>query len=78
MNKLYVVLGVSKQAHWKMVKKITKQNDLKRILIQNILQVRSMHPKMGAKKIYSLLKPDEIGRDRFIEIYCESGFQVVC
>lgn len=78
MNKLYVVLGVSKQAHWKMVKKITIQNDLKRILIQNILQVRAMHPKMGAKKIYNLLKPEEIGRDRFIEIYCESGFQVVC
>jgi len=77
MNELYFVLGISKQAHWKMVKKFTQQNELKRILIQNIMQIRSIHPKMGAKKIYSILDPEGIGRDTFIDIYVNAGFQVV-
>lgn len=77
MNKLYSVLGITKQAHWKMVKKFTKENELKRILIQNIIEIRRIHPKMGAKKMYSILKPEGIGRDAFMEIYVKSGFQVI-
>ncbi len=77
MNELYDFLGITKQAHWKMVKKLTRQNEVKRIIIQNIMTVRKIHPKMGAKKIYSLLQPSGVGRDGFIDIYIEAGFGVV-
>jgi transposase InsO family protein len=77
MNELYAVLGISKQAYWKRVKKFTEENELNRILIQSILEIRSHHPKMGAKKIYSILNPEGMGRDAFIDLYVKSGFQVV-
>lgn len=77
MNELYTELGISKQAHWKMVKKFTQENELKKILIQSIMQIRTIHPKMGAKKIYSIINPDGMGRDAFIDLYVKSGFQVV-
>ena len=77
MNELYSVLGITKQAHWKMVKKFTKENELKRILIQNMIEKRGIHPKMGAKKMYSILNPEGIGRDAFIELYVNAGFQVI-
>ncbi len=76
MNELYQVLGTSKQAHWQMMRRLSKQQEDKQIVIQNILAVRSMHPKMGAKKMYKLLQPEGIGRDLFIEIYTEAGFSV--
>lgn len=77
MNELYSVLGTTKQAHWKMVKKFTRENELKKILVQNILEIRGIHPKMGAKKMYSILNPEGIGRDTFIDTYVDAGFQVV-
>lgn len=69
MNQLYSVLGTTKQAHWKRMKRLHEQSQLERILVQNMFKVRSMHPKMGAKKMFELLKPDKIGRDAFIGIY---------
>lgn len=77
MNELYAVLGISKQAYWKRVKKFTEENELNRVLIQSILEIRSIHPKMGAKKIYSIINPDGMGRDAFIDLYVNAGFQVV-
>jgi len=77
MKELYTVLGISRQSHWKMVKKLTEENELKKILIQNILEIRGIHPKMGAKKIYRILNPEGIGRDAFLDLYTAAGFQVV-
>lgn len=76
MNQLYAVLGITKQSHWKMMQRIHKQQQIEKILIQNMLEVRSMHPKMGSKKMYELLKPENIGRDAFISIYTQAGFSV--
>jgi transposase InsO family protein len=36
-----------------------------------------MHPKMGAKKMYHILRPAHIGRDKFMALYKEHGY-VVC
>jgi len=77
MSELYQALGITKQSHWKMVKKLQKQKEDKIILIQNIMAIRCLHPKMGAKKMYELLQPQGIGRDMFIAIYTEAGFAVI-
>lgn len=77
MNRLYHVLNITKQAHWKMMKRQQRQQQDKEILIQNMLALRSLHPKMGSKKMYELLKPEGIGRDMFISIYTEAGFTVI-
>ena len=76
MNQLYPVLGTTKQAHWKRMKRLHEQSQLEKILVQNMFKVRSMHPKMGAKKMFELLKPDKIGRDAFIGIYTQAGLSI--
>lgn len=77
MNELYEVLGITKQAHHQMIIRLIKNKEDKQLIIQNIIAVRSLHPKLGAKKIYKVLQPEAIGRDLFIEIYKEAGFNVV-
>ena len=49
---------------------------INRIVINSILEIRSMHNIMGLKKIYNLLSPDWIGRDRFISIGMENGLGI--
>jgi transposase InsO family protein len=46
------------------------------MVINSITAIREMHGVMGLKKMYHLLKPDAIGRDKFIEIGMEFGFGI--
>lgn len=71
MKELYNLLGISKQAHWKFMQ--NHENDLKNryLLSRSMLYLRQLHPKMGAKKMYIVLKPEFLGRDAFIELYSE-------
>jgi putative transposase len=77
MNELYRTLGITKQAHHQMITRLIKNKEDKQLIIQNIMAVRSLHPKLGAKKIYKILQPEGIGRDLFIETYKEAGFNVI-
>lgn len=53
-----------------------KEEFMVNVVINSILEVREMHKLMGLKKIYYLLKPDWIGRDKFIEIGMEYGLGI--
>jgi len=71
MNTLYDLLGISKQAHWKyMVSYIVFQQN-KDLISRSMIHLRQLHPKMGAKKMYTVLDPDCMGRDAFIDLYSE-------
>lgn len=71
MNTLYNLLGISKQSHWKhMLSRVTIQHE-KGMISRSMLHLRQLHPKMGAKKMYTILMPSCIGRDAFIELYSE-------
>ena len=71
MKDLYLFLGISKQAHWKYMQ--NHENDLKNkyLLSRSMLHLRQLHPKMGAKKMFTVLMPEFLGRDAFIELYSE-------
>lgn len=45
-------------------------------LIAEAQLLRRRHPGCGVEKLYQLLKPDFIGRDRFIEYMMEAGFRL--
>ena len=68
LKSLYSVAGFSKQAHSKYLSRRRLQEDQSFLVYNLILEVRRLHPQMGLKKIYELLRPDWIGRDKFIEI----------
>jgi putative transposase len=73
---IYEVSGISKQSHWQYMQRRKLDSEKEFMAINSILDVRSLHPSMGLKKIYYLLAPDWIGRDRFIEFGVSNGLEV--
>ncbi len=45
-------------------------------LIVKVDKLRSMHPGCGIEKLYKTLKPDFIGRDKFIDIFMSLGYRI--
>ena len=75
-NSLYRAVGVSKQAvhqYWKRHQQRQKQVEL---LCAQVDELRKEHPGVGLKKIYNQLKPDWLGRDRFIELMQSLGYSI--
>ena len=74
MNAVYRQLGISKQAiHQR--KKRQEHLDMKWYeLMDKIDALRKAHPGCGVEKMYYTLKPDFIGRDRFIETCMSFGY----
>jgi transposase InsO family protein len=44
--------------------------------LSRVDDLRKEHPRMGAKKLYALLQPEGIGRDKFIELLMDNGYGV--
>lgn len=76
MNQLYRSIGISKQAVHKYAK-LQASYDQK---IYNLMiaadELRLEHPGCGVEKMYYTLKPDFIGRDRFIETFMQLGYRI--
>lgn len=45
-------------------------------LIQQVDKLRKEHPGCGVEKMYDILKPSFIGRDRFIEVFMQLGYRI--
>ena len=76
MNQLYNVIGISKQAVHQYQKRQEAFDNKLRILYSEALLLRKEHPGCGVEKMYHTLKPDFIGRDKFVEIFMELGFRL--
>jgi len=76
LNKLYKCVGVSKQAVFQQSARDTLfyQNMAK--IIPKVNSIRRDHPGKGLRKVYLDVKPDFIGRDRFIAHMMELGYRV--
>ena len=77
MNRLYRVLGISKQGVDQYQRRQQKFEEKMKILLSEAEQLRKEHPGCGVEKMYYTLQPDFIGRDRFIELFMELGFRCV-
>lgn len=76
MNQLYKAIGISKQAVHKR-DRLQSEYDRKMIaLIARADQLRTAHPGCGVEKMYYTLKPDFLGRDRFIEEFMSLGYRL--
>lgn len=76
MNQLYKVIGMSKQA----VSQYSKRQSLFDKKVENLIieaeELRKEHPGCGVEKMYNTLKPDFIGRDRFVDLFMDLGFRI--
>lgn len=76
MNQLYEIVGISKQA----VNQYSKRQKLFDANVQALVveaeDLRANHPGCGVEKMYHVLNPKFIGRDRFIELMMSLGFRI--
>lgn len=76
MNQLYKVMSISKQAFFQWHHRQKKSLELLSSLEHKIMNIRQIHPRLSARKMYDLLSPVGLGRDKF-ETYCFSlGYKV--
>lgn len=76
MNQLYQVVGISKQAVYQHEKRQSCFDNRAACLIEEAQDLRKVHPGCGVEKMYHVLQPDFIGRDRFVELMMDAGFRL--
>lgn len=76
LNRLYRVVGVSRQAVAQHQKRQAIFNRRLELLVMEASELREQHPGCGVEKMYHTLRPDFIGRDKFIEIFMDLGFRL--
>jgi transposase InsO family protein len=76
MNSVYQVIGLSKQALHQYIQR--QQLFEKRLSYMVIImdELREQHPGCGLEKAYFALNPDFIGRDRFVDVFSELGYNI--
>ena len=76
LNQLYQSIGISKQA----VNQYQKRQDAFTEKVSHLMleaqELRKAHPGCGVEKMFYTLKPDFIGRDKFIEVFMSLGFRL--
>jgi len=76
MNTIYRVLQISKQSfHQRVDRYIAKQQEKEQLKVV-IRKIREDHPMMGARDLYRLICPEQMGRDQFEQFCFAEGFRV--
>ena len=76
MNSVYQVAGVSKQAVNKYNNRRKNLDPKLEELIRQVDLVRKVHRGCGLEKLYDTVKPDWMGRDKFISLFMRLGYRV--
>src|SRR5688572_25779898 len=76
MNSLYQVAGVSKQAVNRYNNRRKNIDQRLEELIHQVDLIREVHSGCGVEKLYDTVKPDWLGRDKFISLFMGLGYRV--
>lgn len=76
MNQLYKSVGISKQAVYQYQERQRVFDRKVSDLLIEAEDLRKIHPGCGVEKMYSVLKPDFMGRDRFVDLFMDLGFRL--
>ncbi len=76
MKAVYAIAGVSKQAHHQYHRRQRHWLLFLEGLRQEVDMIREQHPGCGLEKMYWMLRPEGIGRDRFIATFQALGYGV--
>jgi putative transposase len=77
MKEVYLLCGLSKQAHHKAIKRQVGELEKQYVYIRLMHQTREIHPGMGLRTMYDMLQPEGIGRDAFIALGLCEGFRLM-
>ena len=76
LNKLYSTIGISKQAVHKYERRQVAFDTNLMQLTAEADELRADHPGCGVEKMYDILQPGFIGRDRFVEHMMQLGYRL--
>ena len=76
MNQLYKTIGISKQAVYQYAKRQAVFDHKISSLVVEADSLRRDFPGCGVEKMYDILQPDFIGRDRFVETMMSLGYRL--
>lgn len=76
MKDVYTLANLSKQAFHQNQRCNEKEDVYNELLYLKADEIRAQHPKIGVRKMYSMISPEEIGRDKFEEILLKNGYRV--
>lgn len=76
MNSFYNTIGITKQAVYQYDKRQELFNSNLSQLVLEADDLRKAHPGCGVEKMYDILKPEFIGRDRFVETFMSLGYRL--
>lgn len=76
MNQLYKVIGISKQGVNQYARRQKVFDNKTKALFYEAEELRKKHPGCGVEKMYHVLKPDFMGRDKFIDTFMDLGFRL--
>lgn len=76
MNQLYRTIGITKQAIHQYAKRQCVFDKKTEQLVIEADELRKEHPGCGVEKMYYTLNPGFIGRDRFVDLFMQLGYQV--
>jgi transposase InsO family protein len=76
LNQLYESVGISKQAVHQYDRRQIQFDRRLMSLMSEADDLRRDHPGCGVEKMYYTLKPDFIGRDRFVDTFMQLGYRL--
>jgi putative transposase len=76
MNSLYRITGTSKQAFHQYLDREMLALEEQQQLLPIIRDIRTDHPRLSARKMYAMLRPQRMGRDRFEQFCHLYGFKL--
>lgn len=76
MQRLFKTIGITKQAVCQYKQRQELFNEKIQGLILEVNDLRKDHPGCGLEKMYYTLKPNFLGRDKFIEAFSGLGYRV--
>lgn len=76
MNRIYQVIGISKQAVSQYASRQFIFDQKIQFLMIEAEELRKEHPGCGVSKMYYTLNPDFLGRDRFVDVFMDLGFRL--
>ena len=76
MKDLISTFGMSKQNFYQRLAKLDHRSEEEEQLLYMVQKVRKNHPRMSARTMYSMIRPQTIGRDKFERLCLENGYRV--
>jgi putative transposase len=76
MNQIYRYIGYSKQSFHQKMDRQLQETEQAMLLLPIIEELRQEHPGVSARKLYLILKPQNMGRDKFVSFCFEHGYKL--